>query len=88
MGLVDRGSSSLPYTWHNKQTNIKAIFERLYQALPNLRWIGLYPTQKVINLPIRGPDHSAIILNTCHINTQGQPSLFRRAKWLLEPTYS
>lgn len=42
--------SAIPFTWYNKRTNTKAIFERLDRTLSSYQWLQLYPIA-IENLP-------------------------------------
>lgn len=76
MGLIDLGSSGLPYTWTNCCFGSANIREKLDRCIVNSDWRGLFHRASVTNLPITSSDHAPLVLDTVG-GSQALASLFR-----------
>ncbi|KAJ4828944.1 hypothetical protein Tsubulata_007388 [Turnera subulata] len=55
--LIDLGSNGPKFTWRRGREHA-----RLDRVLCNLRWLSVFPTMSVINLPLLSSDHRPILL--------------------------
>jgi hypothetical protein len=87
-GFFDIGFSGPAYTWRNKQHTPHPVHRRLDRCLVNADWCAIYPSSKVLNLPIILSDHAPILFSTDGKFEKPKQTFKFENWWLMEKDFN